>query len=128
VTKLKFRNLANIFSFLLGALAALLGATWLFVTASGAVKAAPIAGYVSGVGFLLVAAPLLTFPFSNRAAECSLAVALILLALSMLWLAFQPNLPTGHPLLVQAIAIAFAVMLFARIGLALRRNRSTLDT
>jgi len=98
------------------------------VAASGAVKTGPIAGYVAGLGFLLVAAPLLTFPFSNRVAELLLALALLALALGMLWLAFQPNLPTSHPILVQVAAVVFAVMLLARVGLALRRNRSALDT
>ena len=126
--KLKLRNLTKIFSLLLGAVAALLGVTWLFLAASSAVKTSPIAGYVAGLGFLLVAAPLLTFPFSNRVAELLLAVALFALAIGMLSLAFQPNLPTSHPILVQVAAIAFAVMLLARIGLALRRNRSALST
>ena len=126
MTKLKLRNLTKIFSFLLGTLAALLGVTWLFVAASGAVKTGPIAGYVAGLGFLLVAAPLLTFPFSNRVAELLLALALLALALGMLWLAFQPNLPTSHPILVQVAAVVFAVMLLARVGLALRRYRSAL--
>ena len=125
---MKVRTLTKGFTFLVGACIALLGVTGVFLAASGAVKTDPIAGYVAGVGFLLVAAPLLAFPFSVRVAKSLLVFALFVFAIGMLWLAFQPNLPTNHPAFVQVAAIAFAVMLLARVGLALRRKRSALGT
>ena len=120
---MKLRAFAKILSFLAGLCLAGLGVVWVFIAASGAVKANPFEGYFAGAGFLLVAAPLLAFPFSIRVAKALLAFVMVGLAVGMLWLAFQPDLPTTHPSLVQAAAIAFAVLLFARVGLALRRKR-----
>jgi len=124
----KLRTLTKIFTFLVGACITLLGVVWVFVAASGAVKTDPVAGYVAGAGFLLVAAPLLAFSFSTRVAKSLLVLAMFVLAFGMLWFAFQPNSPASHPALVQVAAIAFAVMLLARIVLALRRKRSALGT
>jgi hypothetical protein len=128
VPKVKLRTLTKVFTFLVGACIALLGVVWIFITASGTVKTDPVAGYVAGAGFLLVAAPLLAFPFSTRVAKSLLVLAMFVLAFGMLWLAFQPNSPASHPALVQVAAIAFAVMLLARVVLVLRRKRSALGT
>jgi len=120
--------LTKVFTFLVGACIALLGVAWIFIAASGAAKTGPVAGYVADAGFLLVAMPLLAFPFSVRVAKSLLVLVLFVFAFDALWLAFQPNLPTSHPALVQVAAIAFAVMLIARVGLVLRRKRSALGT
>ena len=125
---MKVRTFTKGFTFLVGACIALLGVTWVFLAASGAVKTDPVTSYVAGAGFLLVAAPILAFPFSARVAKSLLVFALFVFALGMLWLAFQPNLPASHPALVQVAAIAFAVTLLARVGLALRRKRVALGT
>ena len=125
---MKLRTLTKVFTFLVGAFVALLGVVWVFVTASGAVKADPVAGYVASAGFLLIAAPLLAFPFSTRVAKSLLVLAMFVLAFGMLWLAFQPNSPASHPVLVQVASIAFAVMLVTRVVLVLRRKRSALGT
>jgi lipopolysaccharide export LptBFGC system permease protein LptF len=77
---------------------------------------------------LLIAAPLLAFPFSSRVAKSLLVLAMFVLAFGMLWLAFQSNSSASHPALVQVAAIAFAVMLLARVVLVLRRKRSALGT
>ena len=125
---MKLRTLTKVFIFLVGSCIALLGLAWVFIEASGAVKTDQVAGYVAGAGFLLIAAPLLAFPFSTRVAKSLLVLAMFVLAFGMLWLAFQPNSPASHPALVQVAAIAFAVMLLARVVLVLRRKRSTLGT
>ncbi|WP_158881831.1 hypothetical protein [Rhodanobacter sp. L36] len=125
---MKLRTLTKVVTFLVGTCIALLGVVWLLMAASGAVKTDPVAGYIAGVGFLLAAAPLLAFPFSTRVAKSLLVLATFVLAFGMLWLAFQPNSPTGHPAIVQVAAIAFAVMLLARVVLVLRRKRSALGT
>ncbi|WP_139350352.1 hypothetical protein [Rhodanobacter sp. C03] len=125
---MKLRTLTKVFIFLVGVCIALLGVTWVFVAASGAVKTDPVAGYVAGAGFLLAAAPLLAFPFSVGVAKSLLVLVMFVLAFGMLWFAFQPNSPASHPALVQVAAIAFAVMLLARVVLVLRRKRSALGT
>ena len=113
---------------LVGVCLAAVGTLWLFLALSGAITSGATAGYVAGSGFLLVSAPLLAYPFSVRVARYLLVLALCLLALDLLWSAFQPELPSNHPALVQLAAIAFAVLLVARVGLALRRKRSAQGT
>jgi hypothetical protein len=125
---MNLRTLLKVLSFLIGGCIALLGTGWVFITASGAIKTSPIAGYVAGSGFLLIATPLLMLPFSTRIAKSLLVLVMLVLALGMLWLAFQPDLPTNHPTLVQVAAITFAITLLARVGLTLRRKRSPLGT
>ncbi|WP_426701537.1 hypothetical protein ACPPVV_00540 [Rhodanobacter sp. Col0626] len=125
---MKGHTLIKGFTFLVGACVALPGVTWIFLAASGAVKTDPVAAYVAGAGFLLVASPLLALLFSVRVAKSLLVVVLFAVAFGMLWLAFQPSLPTDHPALVQVAAIAFAITLLARVGLALRHKRSALCT
>jgi hypothetical protein len=125
---LKAITLTKVFSFLVGACIALLGVAWIFIATSGAIKTGSVAGYIASAGFLLVAAPLLAFPFSVRVTKALLVLAMLALAFGMLWLTFQPNLPTNHPAVVQAAAIAFAVTLFARVGLAMRRKCSALGS
>lgn len=125
---MKLLSLAKVLTFLFGACLALLGVAWVLVAASGAVEASPVAGYVAGAGFLLAAAPFLAFPFSVRVAKSLLVFVVFVLALGMLWLAFQTDLPTSHQALFQVAAIAFAVLLLARIGLALRRKHMAWGT
>jgi hypothetical protein len=120
--------MTKVFSFLAGTCIALLGLVWVFIAASGAIHTSSAAGYVAGAGFLVVAAPLLAFPFSARVAKSLFVFVMVVLSLAMLWLAFQSNLPTAHTKLVQLASIAFAVMLLARVGLALRRKRRALGT
>ena len=125
---MKLHSFAKILSFVVGASIALLGCLWIFIAASGALKTDPLAGYVPGAGFVLVAGPFLAFPFSVRVAKALLVFFMFVLAIGMLWFSFQPGLTATYPLLVQAGAIAFAVTLFARVGLALRRKPPVLGT
>ena len=120
----RFRKLINVLSFLTGISFCLVALTWVFISASGAIKTGQAFDYISGVAFLLFATPFLAFPFSVRLAKRLGVLCLSILALSMLWLAFQPGNPMERPALAQAVAIAFVVLLFTRVGLALRRKRS----
>jgi hypothetical protein len=125
---MKVHAAAKVATFLIGACIALVGVIWIFIAISGAIKTGPVAGYVAGAGFLLIAAPLLAFPFSVRVTKSLLVLALLALAFGMLWLAFQPGLPAHHPALIRAAAITFVVTLLARVGLALRRKRPAVGT
>lgn len=125
---MKLHTLIKTLSFLVGVCIALIGAVWVFIATSVAVKTSSIGPYIAGAGFVLVAAPLLTFPFSVRAAKSLFILFMFTLALGMLWLAFQLNMPTNHSTLVQMAAIAFVVLLLARVGSAVHRKRSALRT
>jgi hypothetical protein len=128
MSKVKIYTCIRGFTFLVGLCLAAVGSFWLCLAVSGAITTGASTGYVAGSGFLLVSAPLLAFPFSSRIATSLFVLALSALALGILWSAFQPELPSNHPALVQLAAIAFAVLLVARVGLALRRKRSARGT
>ena len=119
---LHFRALFRAICLLSGAALSLLGLTWLVIAWAGSVRSGQLLAIVAGAALLLVAAPLVVFFFSARRAKLMAVIVLILLALSMLWLAFHSGDPIDRPMLAQAAAIAFAVLLLARVGLALRRN------
>jgi len=122
------RTVAKLFSFLVGSCFFLLGATWAYMAASGAVTSGLSESWVAAGGFLLAAATCLVFPFSARFAKALLVVFLFVIALGMLRLAFQPHLPAEHPVAIQVAAIAYVVMLVVRVGLALRRKVSAAGT
>ncbi|KQY48647.1 hypothetical protein [Lysobacter sp. Root494] len=124
----QFGKLIKTLSLLAGAGIVLLGVIWLVVAASGAVKTGQAFAFIVGAAFLVVAIPFLVFPFSSRLAKVLAVLVLLMLALAMLWFAFRPGTPIDRPVLAQVGAIAFAVLLFARVGLALHRKRSGLGT
>lgn len=121
---MNLRALATILSVLLGMCLLLLGASWAYMAASGAVKSSAIENCVVVGGFLLAATPCLVFPFSTRLAKVLLVVYLLATAVCMLFLAFQPNLPAKHPAGIQLAAITLVVLLIARIALTMRRRSS----
>lgn len=125
---MKVYTLIKGFTFLAGVCFAALGTFWIFLAASGAITTGASSGYVAGAGFLLVSAPLLALLFSARVAKHLLIFALCVAAPGILWSSFQPELASNHPALVQLTAIAFAVLLVARVGLALHRKRSAQGT
>jgi len=124
----RFGRLPKTLSILAGSAIALFGVTWLVIAGSGAVKTGQALGYVAGGAFLIAATPFLAFPFSQRLAKILATLLLLMLALAMVWFAFRPGEPIDRPVLAQVGAISFAVLLFARVGLAMRRRQSGLGT
>jgi hypothetical protein len=123
-----FSKLAKAASLICGLAIAALGFICLWIAASGALQPSPSVGYFAGAGFLVVAAPLLAFPFHRRAAKALTVIALLLFACTFMWLAFRPGQSIERPALVQAGAIAFVVLLVARVGLAWYRRCAGLAT
>ncbi len=122
------RKLVNVLSFVAGMGLCLMALIWVLISVSGDIKSDQALGYIFSATFFLVAAPFLVFPFSVRFAKLLGVICLLVFALSMLWLAFRPSAPIERPVLAQAAAVAFVVLLFTRVGLALRRKRSGLGT
>jgi len=120
--EMKLRTLIKIIALLIGVFLASAGATLAYIAASSGPKAGVTGSSLVASGFILVAAPFLTFPFSTRLAKLLLLITMFAFACGVLWLAFQPNLPSSHPATIQMAAIAFGVTLVARVGLALRRQ------
>lgn len=123
-----FSKLAKAASLICGLAIASLGFVWFWIGASGALQPSPKLAYFASAGFLVVAAPLLAFPFHRRSAKVLAAFALLLFACTLLWLAFRPGQPLERPTLAQAGAIALVVLLIARVGLAWYRRRAGLAT
>jgi hypothetical protein len=117
------RKAAKAISLLVGIGLCMLGITWVLIGVSGEIATGPLLGYVAGTGFIVVAGPFLAYPFSAKIAKVLGVSALCAFAAAILWLAFQPDLPDTNPALAQTAAIAFAGLLFARVGLALRRRK-----
>ena len=117
-----FRKLVKILAFLVGCIFLVNAAFWMHMTSSGAVSTGPTVGYLAGAGFVFAASPFLAFPFSTRLAKLLGALVLLAFAFGMLWAVFQLNLPIKHPGSAQIAVIAFAVLLLARVGFALRRK------
>ena len=123
-----FRKLIKILAFLIGLLLLANAAVWVLMTSSGALSTGPAACYLASAGFVLAASPFLAFPFSTRLAKLLGALVLLALAFGMLWSVFRLNLPVESPELTQIAAIAFGVLVLARVGLALRRKHSGVGT
>ena len=121
-------KLAKAVSLVCGLAIASLGCVWFWIGASGALQPSPNVGYFAGAGFLVVAAPLLAFPFHRQSAKVLAIFALLLFACTLLWLAFRPGQPLERPAVAQAGAIALVVLLVARLGLAWYRRRVGLAT
>lgn len=117
-------KIAKIVSLLVGIALALPGSFAIAMVLSGAVVEGGRDAAVFGIGMLLVALPFLIFPFSVHLARWLGVLLLLALIPIMLWLVFSPDFPATHPAMYQVAAIAFSVLLIARIGLALRDKRS----
>jgi hypothetical protein len=121
-------KLAKATSLVCGVSLVALGLVWFWIGASGAIQPSPSPGYFAGAAFLVLAAPLLAFPFHRPTAKVLAVIDLLFLAGVLLWLAFRPGQPLERPVLAQAAAIALFVLLVARVGLALYRRHVRLAT
>jgi hypothetical protein len=119
-------KLAKAASLLTGTVLALFGVLFLVVAAIGDFNQGRLVAIVMGSILLFAALPPLAYPFSARLAKLLLVLLLFASAAGLLWLVFRPAVPVARPGIYQAGAIAFAVLLLARVGLGLRRNRSGL--
>ena len=115
-------------SLVCGLFIAALGLVWLWIGVSGDLHPDSSIGYFAGAAFLVIATPFLAFPFNRRSAKTLAILALLLFAFASLWLAFRPGQPLERSALAQAAAIALAVLLVARIGLAWYRRHAGLAT
>jgi hypothetical protein len=120
-------KLINVAAIVTALLLAALGAVAIAASRSGAIQLDGSVGIVAGVAFLLLAAPLFVFPFSKRVFRVLGVIDLLALAAGVLYLAFQPDLPTTRPSIYQFGAVALAVLLLARVVLGLRGRRSRQD-
>ena len=121
-------KLAKAASLLVGLAIAVLGFVWFWIGVSGALHPNSPLAYFAGASFLIISAPLLAFPFAPSLAKALAVAILLVFAIGFVGLAFRTGQPLEQPALVQAAAIALAVLLIARIGLAWFRRHSRLAT
>lgn len=120
---MQLRNLTKPVLGIIGLLVAFTGAIWLWIASSGNMRTAPAAGYLIGGAFLVVATPLLMYPFKRQLAKRLAILLLFCLAGALMWLAFAPGQSVALPALIQVSAIALPLLLAARVGLAWHQRR-----
>ncbi|UNK58375.1 hypothetical protein MNQ95_04550 [Pseudoxanthomonas daejeonensis] len=120
---MRYQRLLKVLSGLAGAALAAVGVLLLAILASGNVSQGQIGMALSGIGFLLAAAPALATPFSVRIAKGLLLLALACFAALSVWLSFWPQRGVTPTPLVQGAVIAFVVLLIVRV-LVGRRGKS----
>jgi len=113
-------KVAKTISLVIGIVFALLGSSMIAMVLSGVVVEGGHDAAAFGTGMVLVALPFLIFPFSAHLARLLGVLLLLALAAVMLWLVFNPDFAAAYPAMYQVGAIAFGVLLTARVGLALR--------
>jgi membrane associated rhomboid family serine protease len=84
--------------------------------------------YVNVGIFALLGLMFFLAPHTKRYAKFILVFLLLSLAVTFIWLVFSQKLDTNNPVIYQAGAVAFAVLLIARISSWLRTGRSQNDT
>ena len=115
-------------AFAAGAVIALYGVALLAIVFSGSVNAGHAPLTVSGVSALAASTPFLVLPFSSRAARTLLLVVLFGFGAGMLWIAFGGRHATTPTTWFRAAAVAFALVLLARLGVAWRSRVSRSGT
>lgn len=120
---MRYRPLVNSLAILVGVSLVTMGALLLVMAVFADVRQGRVGLGVSGTAFLLVAAPLLTAPFSVRAAKYLLLLAMACFAALAIRLAFWPQAGVTPTPLVQGAVIMFTALLVARVYLSRRDKR-----
>ncbi|WP_162456285.1 hypothetical protein [Pseudoxanthomonas kalamensis] len=118
-----FRRLTSLLAGLIGVMFAGIGVLLLVIVASGNVHQGQVGMLIYGVGFLLVAAPMLAVPFSVPTARWLVWAVLAGFSGVAIWLAFWPQSGVVPSPAVKAAVAAFVGLLLVRIFLS-RRDRN----
>lgn len=106
---------------IIGLALALTGAMLLAMAATGHVIEGYAGVMISGIAFLLAAAPAIAMPFSRRVAKWLLFAVLACFCGGLLWLAFSHRAGTTPSLSVKLAVVALPLLLVVRLFLARRR-------
>ncbi|MBD1535320.1 hypothetical protein GUF57_15780 [Xanthomonas citri pv. citri] len=113
---------------LAGVMLAATGALLVALFAAGQVREGQTGALISGIGFLVMAAPALATPFSLRAAKRLLMLTLCCLAALAIWLCFWPKEGVTPTLHLRIAVLAFPVLLTFRLFLARHRKMTKINT
>ncbi|MGV7176013.1 hypothetical protein [Xanthomonas axonopodis] len=119
---MRYQKLLKLLAGLAGVMLAATGALLVALVAAGQVREGQRGALISGIGFLVMAAPALATPFSLRAAKRLLMLTLCCLAAVAIWLSFWPKEGVTPTLQLQVAVLAFPALLILRMLLARRRK------
>ncbi|MEA9554615.1 hypothetical protein VC273_01335 [Xanthomonas nasturtii] len=125
---MRYQKLLKLLAGLAGVMLAATGALLIALVLAGKVHEGKAGTLISGIGFLLMAAPALATPFSIRAAKRLLMLTLCCLAALAIWLSFWPKEGVTLTLQLRIAVLAFPVLLTFRLFLARRRKMTKLST
>lgn len=117
---MRYQKLLKLLVGLAGVMLAATGALLVALVAAGQVREGQTGVLISGIGFLVMAAPALAMPFSLRVAKRLLT--LCCLAALAIWLSFWPKEGVMPTLQLRIAVLAFPALLILRMLLARRRK------
>ena len=103
------------------------GALLVALVAAGQVLEGQTGALISGIGFIVMAAPALAMPFSLRVAKRLLMLTLCCLAALAVWLCFWPKEGVIPTLQLRVAVLAFPVLRILRMLLARHRKVTKLS-
>ncbi|MEA9579932.1 hypothetical protein VC218_13795 [Xanthomonas nasturtii] len=119
---MRYQKLLKLLAGLAGVMLAATGALLIALVLAGKVREGETSTLISGIGFLLVAAPALATPFSIRAAKRLLMLTLCCLAALAIWLSFWPKEGVTPTLQLRVAVLAFPALLILRQLLVMRKK------
>ncbi|WP_126969124.1 hypothetical protein [Xanthomonas sp. BRIP62411] len=119
---MRYQKLLKLLAGLAGVMLAATGALLVALVAAGQVREGQTGALISGIGFLVMAAPALATPFSLRAAKRLLMLTLCCLAALAIWLSFWPKEGVTPTLQLRIAVLAFPALLILRMLLARHRK------
>ncbi|CAE6689145.1 hypothetical protein [Xanthomonas arboricola] len=125
---MRYQKLLKLLAGLAGVMLAATGALLVALFAAGQVREGQTGALISGIGFLVMAAPALAMPFSLRAAKRLLMLTLCCLAALAIWLSLWPKEGAAPTLHLRVAVLAFPALLVLRMLLARRRKMTKLST
>ncbi|MCC4616574.1 hypothetical protein LL972_11270 [Xanthomonas campestris pv. asclepiadis] len=123
-----YQKLLKLLAGLAGIMLAATGALLVALVAVGQVREGQTGALISGIGFVVMAAPALAVPFSVHAAKRLLMLTLCCLAALAIWLSFWPKEGVTPTLQLRVAVLAFPALLILRMLLARRRKMTKLST
>ncbi|WP_349656620.1 hypothetical protein [Xanthomonas sp. 10-10] len=125
---MRYQKLLKLLAGLAGVMLAATGALLVALVAAGQVREGQTGTLISGIGFLVMAAPALAMPFSLRVAKRLLMLTLSCLAALAIWLSFWPKEGVTPTLQLRVAVLAFPALLILRMLLARHRKMTKLST
>ncbi|WP_238154047.1 hypothetical protein [Xanthomonas campestris] len=123
---MRYQKLLKLLAGLAGVMLAATGALLVALVAAGQVREGQPGALISGIGFLVMAAPALAMPFSICIAKRLLVLTSSCLAVLAIWLSFWPKKGVIPTLQLRVAVLAFPALLVFRMLLTRHRRMTSL--